>query len=115
MWYTSQNDITQGMGSFYDPTVEPTVPVSFFAAAYRFGHSLIPSTIERWSVTHQYVGARRLSEMLLNPFDMYGPGTCDQYLSGFMNQVSQAVDDSVTEEVMLFTSDSNMLKELIIE
>ncbi|KAK4036552.1 hypothetical protein OUZ56_028603 [Daphnia magna] len=89
----------QGMGSFYDPAVDPTIPVSFFAAAYRFGHSLIPSTIERWSVTHQYVGARRLSEMLLNPFDMYGPGTCDQYLAGFMNQVSQAVDDSVTEEL----------------
>lgn len=47
----------------------------------------------------KHAGARRLSEMLLKPFDIYGPGTCDQYLSGFMNQVSQAVDDSMTEEV----------------
>lgn len=40
--------------------------------------------------------------MLLKPFDVYEAGTCDQYLSGFMNQVSQAVDESMTQEV-LFT------------
>lgn len=44
------------MASFYNPSLDPTLPVSFFAAAYRFGHSLIPSAIERWSVSHQYVG-----------------------------------------------------------
>jgi hypothetical protein len=51
-----------------------------------------------------------LSEMLLNPIDMYGPGICDQYLSGFMNQVSQAVDDSVTEEVT--TPSTTIIKQL---
>ena len=39
--------------------------------------------------------------MLLRPYDVYEGGTCDQYLSGFMNQVSQAVDDSVAQEVFL--------------
>lgn len=37
--------------------------------------------------------------MLNRPFDVYQGGTCDQYLAGFMNQVSQAVDDSVSGEV----------------
>ena len=90
--------VVQGY-SKYDAKLDPTLPVSFFAAAVRFGHSLIPSAIERWSVTHQYVGARRLSEMLLRPFDVYQGGTCDQYLAGFMNQVSQAVDESMTQEL----------------
>ena len=40
--------------------------------------------------------------MLLRPYDVYEGGTCDQYLSGFMNQVSQAVDDSVAQEVAFF-------------
>ncbi len=46
-------------------------------------------------------GGRRLSEMLNRPFDVYQGGTCDQYLAGFMNQVSQAVDDSVSGEVCI--------------
>ena len=44
------------MASFYNPKLDPSLPVAFFSAAYRFGHSLIPNAIERWSVTHQYVG-----------------------------------------------------------
>lgn len=51
------------------------------------------------------VGARRLSEALLRPIDMYGPGRCDEYLSGFMNQVSQAVDDSISQEVCVYLRD----------
>jgi len=46
-----------------------------------------------------FLGGKRLSESLLRPFDVYQSGTCDQYLAGFMNQVSQAVDDSMTQEV----------------
>jgi len=47
-------------------------------------------------------GSRPLNQMLLRPYDVYEGGTCDQYLSGFMNQVSQAVDDSVAQEVTFF-------------
>lgn len=43
--------------------------------------------------------SRRLSELLNRPFDLYQGGVTDRYLSGFMNQVSQAVDDAMTEEV----------------
>lgn len=37
--------------------------------------------------------------MLNRPFDIYQGGVTDRYLSGFMNQVSQASDEAVTEEV----------------
>lgn len=39
---------------------------------------------------------------MLRPFDIYQGGVLDQYLAGFMNQVSQAVDDAVTAEVHSF-------------
>ena len=93
------NGLQQGYSSTYNPKADPTLPVSFFAAAFRFGPSLLPSAIERWSGKPQFIGARRLSDMLLRPFDVYQAGTCDQYLTGFMNQVSQAVDDSMTGEL----------------
>lgn len=47
--------VKQGMASFYNPKLDPSLPTSFFAAAYRFGHSLIPSVLERWSVTHKFI------------------------------------------------------------
>ena len=69
------------------------------SAAFRFGHSLLPSTIERWSKSHRYVGSQRLSEMLQQPYDLYKGGWVDQYIMGLCNQVAQAMDDAVTQEV----------------
>jgi len=83
----------------YDAEVDPTLPASFTAAAFRFGHSLLPATVERWSVSHKYIGAERLSKMLRQPYDLYKGGYCDQYISGLMNQVSQAMDSSMSQEV----------------
>ena len=45
------------------------------------------------------IGAERLSKMLRQPYDLYKGGYCDQYISGLMNQVSQAMDPSMSQEV----------------
>lgn len=119
----------EGYWNGYDANVDPSVPASFVAAAFRFGHSLLPSTVERWSVNHKYIGnpsnpflskvslrsfemhrklmflfskriaAQRLSEMLRQPYDLYKGGYCDQFVSGLMNQVSQGMDGSMSQEV----------------
>ena len=83
----------------YDATADPSLPASFTAAAFRFGHSLLPSTVERWSTSHKYIGAQRLSQMLRQPYDLYKGGYCDQYIAGLMNQVSQGMDGSMSQEV----------------
>jgi len=83
----------------YDRYTNPSAASAFVSAAFRFGHSLLPSTIERWSKTHRYVGSQKLSEMLQQPYDLYKPGWSDAYLMGLINQVAQALDDSVTQEV----------------
>ncbi|CAG0890251.1 unnamed protein product [Darwinula stevensoni] len=83
----------------YDPKINPSASDAFITSAFRFGHSLLPSTIERWSTTHKYIGSQRLNGMLRQPYDLYKGGWCDQYICGLVNQVAQAMDDSVTEEV----------------
>ena len=45
------------------------------------------------------VAAQRLSEFLKKPFDLYKPGWYDQYVMGLVNQVAQAMDEGVTQEV----------------
>jgi len=90
---------TQGFSNSYDPDADITVPAAFGAAAFRFGHSLLPDAMERWSAGHKFLGSRRFSEMFQQPYDLHKPGWLDQYLLGMVNQASQAMDDAVTSQV----------------
>ncbi len=83
----------------YDPNTNPSVATGFTSAGFRFGHSLLPSEIERWSKTHRYIGSQKLSGMLLQPYDLYKEGWADAYLHGMANQVAQALDDTMSSEV----------------
>ena len=55
--------------------------------------------MERWSPAHRYTGSQKLSELLQQPYDLYRAGWADQYLGGLLNQVAQAMDHAVTQEV----------------
>ncbi|XP_015522628.2 uncharacterized protein LOC107226351 [Neodiprion lecontei] len=83
----------------YDPSVNPGVLDAFAAAAYRFGHSLLPTAVERWSKAHKFIASKRLSDLIRRPYDLYRAGVLDEYFMGLMNQVAQAMDDSITQEV----------------
>ncbi|KAF7992722.1 hypothetical protein HCN44_005066 [Aphidius gifuensis] len=83
----------------YDKTVNPGVLDAFSAAAFRFGHSLLPTAVERWSKAHKFIASKRLSDLIRRPWDLYRAGVFDEYFMGLMNQVAQAMDDSITQEV----------------
>jgi len=42
----------------YDSNINPGVIDAFAAAAFRFGHSLLPTAVERWSKAHKFIGER---------------------------------------------------------
>jgi hypothetical protein len=48
--------LAQGYWGGYDPNVDVTIPSAFVTAAYRFGHSLLPNVLERWSPNHVRIG-----------------------------------------------------------
>lgn len=45
------------------------------------------------------LASKKLSDLIRRPFDLYRAGAFDEYLMGLMNQVAQAMDDSITQEV----------------
>ncbi|XP_070492869.1 peroxidase [Chironomus tepperi] len=89
----------EGYWNGYDPTVNPGIIDAFAGAAFRVGHTLLPTAVERWSKAHKFIASKRLSDLIRRPFDLYRAGVMDEYLMGLMNQVAQAVDDSITQEV----------------
>ncbi|KAJ8673332.1 hypothetical protein QAD02_004594 [Eretmocerus hayati] len=89
----------QGYWDGYDPSVNPGVIDAFASAAFRFGHSLLPTAVERWSKAHKFISSKRLSDLIRRPFDLYRAGVFDEYFMGLMNQIAQAMDESITSEV----------------
>lgn len=96
IWYISLHILIY---CSYDSKVNPGIIESFASAAFRFGHSLLPTAVERWSKAHKFIASKRLSDLIRRPYDLYRAGVFDEYLMGLMNQVAQAMDDSITQEV----------------
>lgn len=46
----------QGYWNGYDPEVNPNVIDAFSSAAFRMGHTLLPTAVERWSKAHKFIG-----------------------------------------------------------
>ncbi|XP_026330250.1 peroxidasin homolog isoform X2 [Hyposmocoma kahamanoa] len=92
----------EGYWDGYDPNVNPDVIDAFAAAAYRFGHSLLPTAVERWSKAHKFIASKRLSDLIRRPYDLYRAGVLDEYVMGLMNQVAQAMDDTIRKYESIF-------------
>ncbi|GAB6032280.1 hypothetical protein CHUAL_010921 [Chamberlinius hualienensis] len=83
----------------YDPKINPGTFSSMLTAAFRMGHSLLVTDVERWNKHHKFIGSQRLSDLLMRPFDLFKAGWMDNYIMGMLNELAQAMDSSITGEV----------------
>lgn len=77
----------------YNPQIDATVPNSFAAAAYRFGHSQVQPQFELLDSSYESNGALSLVEMFFNPSTYEESGGTDQILRGLLTSPTRRVDE----------------------
>jgi peroxidase len=110
--------LQKGFSHDYDENVNPSILNEFAAAAFRFGHSLVPGKqeyiyyntmnclIELIDYSHSLINQQRVKErdiLLRQHFfkttETYTPGNLDKFLIALATIPSQRVDTYFTEEV----------------
>jgi len=83
----------------YNPKINAGTRVSFQAAGFRFGHSMITDVVERYNKYHSKIDSLRMSKLFLQPFSLYKPGIMDTFILGMINQESNRFDPQISTEV----------------
>jgi hypothetical protein len=85
----------------YNENVDPSIANVFGAAAWRFGHSLLSTTIQLFDANNQLLGNTRLSSTFFAPTQI-GNNGIEPYLRGLARQKSQEIDGLITDGVRNF-------------
>jgi peroxidase len=83
----------------YDFRVNPTIANAFSASAFRFGHSLIQSSMMRSDKTHRFLRNNVSLHDENADGDMGGPGSLHRILRGMVNQRASRRDEFITPEL----------------
>ncbi|CAK1546926.1 unnamed protein product [Leptosia nina] len=84
----------------YNLKINPSPASSFGSAAFRFGHSLVQSSMVRFDRFHRPMANNvSLHEEHSNPANIWSMGAVDRLLLGMMNQPIQKRDEFITEEL----------------
>ena len=92
--------MSSGQSFDYDDNFDPRINNEFAAAAFRFGHSLVPKTflsIEKDRTRQPKV--MNLKEVFFQPKEMKKPGFFDGLLRGLMDERAKAADSDFVDEI----------------
>lgn len=93
------------LGSYwdhYDPSLNPGISQAFAAAAFRHGHSRVPSLVYRFNVFHQPVRAYALRDLYRQPWHLYEPGALDEFVLGMIDSPAESYDPFISLELSGF-------------
>ncbi|MEM7312489.1 MAG: peroxidase family protein [Planctomycetota bacterium] len=87
----------------YDAAVDAGIANSFAHAAYRFGHSMLSSSLQLVDASGEVVDSIALRDAFFNPGFLHeDAGRVDQILRGGFTQQAQEVDAQLVEDVRSF-------------
>ena len=88
----------------YDANINPSISNVFSAAAFRYGHTTINSTIVRMSNdgTIMEEGNTLLKEIFFNPMTLMEAGGMEALMKGMSTQVQQELDCKIIDDLRNF-------------
>ncbi|MCV0424366.1 MAG: peroxidase [Roseibium sp.] len=88
----------------YDEEVNPGISVEFSTAAFRFGHTLLSSEIQRLNEDGSVIAAGNLAlaDAFFSPEQISENGGIDPILRGLADGTAQEIDTQVVEDVRSF-------------
>ena len=107
-----QVDVFLAEGQGYDTTINPAIVAEFAHVVYRFGHSMLTETVDRFDPNFSLVGIGRLQQIgliaaFLNPLEFTASGltatgfddavAAGAIIRGVTRQVGNEIDEFVTE------------------
>ena len=92
--------LPKGFYQGYNDTINPTVANSFAASAFRFGHSLVKSTLRRCNKNFSQVPFFiKLHKELNNPSNLHNFGSVDRLMFGLVDQKISRRDEFISSEL----------------
>ncbi|MBI1860796.1 MAG: peroxidase family protein [Deltaproteobacteria bacterium] len=97
-------DLAPGLGGQYNPELDPGLSNEFTTVLFRFGHSMIPSTLARVDKSRRREASIPLHDAFFEPKWVSKSSDLDLIVRGLASQVSQRIDLKVVEPLRSYLS-----------